>query len=104
MIWFGLFGACAAWALQELLSYGILSRTCVGPGQTAGGAQAAVGATSGALVLIGAAALLVAIGSSRRSDTARTRFMSRSGVLLSTLFLMGLLANFALLFLLPTCR
>ena len=102
-LWFGLFGASLAWSLQELVGYGLAAGSC------ALAAEAGEPRLSGALLasvvltLVGAAALLVAIGAVRRSDRPRGRFMALGGVLVSALFLAALLANLAILFLVPVC-
>jgi hypothetical protein len=102
-LWFGLFGACAAWSLQELLSYGLVARGCLA--LVSSGVAARSGATfvSAGLVLLGVVALLVAALAQRRIGGGRAAFMALGGVVVSGTFVLGLLANFAVLFLAPAC-
>jgi hypothetical protein len=100
--WFGIFGASVAWALQELVGYGLTADPC-GAGPGAAGAVGTSLVASVALTLVGAGALFVAIQSRRRSVNAREHFMAQAGILVSGLFLAGLLANLAVLLLVPAC-
>jgi hypothetical protein len=101
-LWFGLFGASVAWAVQEIVGYGLTSDPCAQPSQVTPAVGTSV-IVSAALTLAGAAALVVATGAWRRSAADRSRFMALGGILVSALFLMALAANLAVLFLVPPC-
>ena len=99
--WFGIFGACVAWSLQELVGYGLSADPC---GAASGGGSAGASlAVSVALVLVGLCALGAALRTWRRSASARERFLGQAGLLLSALFLVALAANLAVLLLVPPC-
>lgn len=127
LLWFGLFGAALAWALQLLGNYWLFSHFCyptVSPRATPTfGAVRVVGIiASGVLLLVAVAALLTAIGSWRRTreeahrhrdarhreETAevgegRTRFMAMAGMLVSGIFVYGLVMNALPLLFMPVC-
>jgi hypothetical protein len=102
-LWFGLFGACAAWSLQELLSYGLVARGCLDLAGSVAAAHRGATAVSAGLVLVGVIALLAAVTALRRVDRGRAAFMALGGVVVSGTFVVGLLANFVVLFLAPAC-
>jgi hypothetical protein len=102
-LWFGLFGAGAAWSLQELLSYGLVARGCLGTASSMAGAPGSTIVVSAGLVLVGVSALVVAEAARRRADRGRAKFMALGGVIVSGTFVVGLLANFVVLFLAPAC-
>jgi hypothetical protein len=109
---FGIFGAPAAWALQTIVNYGVVSHFCY-PGD-APVRSPTFGGVRGVAVLVSAAALLVvllALVTAYRSWSAtrhghhqehhelleigegRARFMAFAGVLLSAVFLFAVLMN-----------
>jgi hypothetical protein len=110
-LWFGLFGAPAAWALQLMASYALTAHACF-PGATPLASPAAGGSWTAAL-LVGVAALAASLaagatawGSWRSTHVGperRTRFMALAGLLLSGIFLLGVLMNAIPLFLAPSC-
>jgi len=105
-LWFGLFAAPAAWALQLISNYALLAHFCY-PRSTPlsspsfGGTRATAIVVSAALLAVAALALLVAIRSwraTRRSGVhdesagigeGRVRFMAQAGVLVSGIFVYG---------------
>lgn len=123
-LWFGLFGAPAAWSLQLLADYPTDAHGCfphlyplAAPTIGNGPLSTILVAISIAAVLMSAGALFVSLKSYRatRGETGgeahhlldvgegRTRFMALSGVMLSTLFLLATLVHAASLLLLPGC-
>jgi hypothetical protein len=120
-LWFGLFGAAAAWGLQELASYAILSHGCfpawlpLAALSSRASWSAAVGVSVAAL-LIGATASLTAYRAWQRtsagdeSHTAhldvgegRERFMALSGIIVSLIMLANIVMNAIVLFAVPAC-
>ncbi len=111
-LWFGLFGAPVAWSLQLLASYALVAHGCYPDA-----VPMTIPVVPGLRTLVlgtGAAALVVALlaaGSAWRSWRAtqhghqaeheallevgegRTRFMALSGLLLSTVFALGIVMN-----------
>jgi hypothetical protein len=112
VLWFGLFGAPAAWALQTIVDYGLVAHFCF-PGDAPHRAPAFDGlrATGVAVSVIAAIVSLVAMMAAFRSWRAtrhghdaehhellevgegRARFMAFAGVLLSTIFLFAVLMS-----------
>lgn len=109
-LWFGIFGAPIAWALQLIVDYSLVAHYCyprdVPLDTPPFGALRVTGIlVSVALVLIGVAALLTAVhswGKARHGHDrehhellevgeGRARFMAFGGVLLSAMFLFALL-------------
>jgi len=107
-LWFGVLAAPAAWVVAELAGYALVARGC-SAGRLGPAAYAMprsfpifVGLTI-ACVLVAVAGLLVARNSSRRiagavedrpvtaelAASRRARFLAGSGVLVSALFLLG---------------
>ena len=127
LLWFGLFGAALAWALQLISNYWLFSHFCyptVTPRATPtfDGVRVIGIVVSGVLLLVAVAALLTAVRSWRRSrgeahrrrelrqraETAevgegRTRFMAMAGMLVSGIFVYGLLMNAMPLLFMPVC-
>jgi hypothetical protein len=120
-LWFGLFGAPVAWSLQLLASYSLVAHGCYPDAE-----PMAMPVVPGLRTLVlgtGAAALAVALlagGSAWRSWRAtqhgdggqealleagegRTRFMAVAGMLLSAVFVLGILMNVVPLLLLRPC-
>jgi hypothetical protein len=122
-LWFGLFGAPAAWSIQLMLGYGLVAYSCF-PGSepratpTFGGLRSMV-----AFVSVAALAISLAAGgtawrswhATRREHPGdeeallevgegRTRFMALAGMLVSGLFVLGVIMNAIPLFIMPLCR
>jgi hypothetical protein len=112
LLWFGIFGAPAAWALQTIVDYSLVAHYCF-PGDSPvrspafGGVRGTAVAASAILVITALVAMVTAIRSwsaTRHGNTAehhellevsegRARFMAFAGVLLSAVFLFALLMN-----------
>ena len=111
-LWFGLFGAPAAWALQTIADYSVVAHYCY-PSDTplhapTFGAARGVGFAVSAIVLV---VVLLALGTAFRSwreirhghaaehhelaevGEGRARFMALAGILLSFAFLFAVLMN-----------
>jgi hypothetical protein len=121
-LWFGLFGAPVAWSLQLLASYALVAHGCY---PDAAPMTMPVVPGLRALVLgTGAAALAVALlagvsawrswRATRRehegehealleAGEGRTRFMALAGILLSAVFVLGIVMNVVPLLLLRPC-
>ena len=121
-LWFGLFGAPIAWSIQELVSYAVVAHACYPDWQprltrSLSGVWSIVLIVSLLTLLIGLAAGLTAYRSwalSREErgnmehhplehGEGRTRFMALSGLILSSIFLLNLVMNAVVLFLVPAC-
>jgi hypothetical protein len=111
-LWFGLFGAPAAWSLQLLSSYALVAHGCY-----PAAVPRAMPIVAGLRTVVlggGMAALLIALvaggvawgswGAMRSEHQGaneglfetgedRTRFMALAGILLSTVFLLGIVMN-----------
>jgi hypothetical protein len=127
LLWFGLFGAALAWALQLLSNYWLFSHFCyptVSPRATPtfGGVRLVGIVVSGVLLLVAVAALLTALRTWKRTreeahrhraarqrveaaevGEGRTRFMAMAGVLVSGIFVYGLVMNAMPLLFMPIC-
>jgi hypothetical protein len=120
-LWFGLFGAPAAWTVMFMVSYGMSAHFCY-PGDTPlttstfGGLRAALGAVVVAAIIVAAGAAVVALKSWRATtrDTAgvgrplemratRPHWMALGGVLVSALFLFLILLSGVPVLLVPPC-
>jgi hypothetical protein len=121
-LWFGLFGAAVAWSLQLLASYALVAHGCYPDAE-----PMTMPVVPGLRTLVlgtGAAALAVALlagGSAWRSWRAtqhedegrhealheagegRMRFMALAGMLLSAVFVLGIVMNVVPLLLLRPC-
>jgi hypothetical protein len=121
LLWFGLFGAAAAWSLQELASYAILAHGCFPAWRPLAALSspadwsAALGVSVAAL-LIGVTASLTAYcawqrtGAGEESHTThldvgegRERFMALSGIIVSLIMLANILMNAVVLLSVPAC-
>jgi len=121
-LWFGLFGAAAAWSVQELASYALLAHACypswyplAAPVTSAAWPFAAV--VSLAALLVSVAAVLTALRAWRHTRLGRAEakahhaevgegrvsFMALSGVLVSSIFLSNIVMNAIVLFVVPPC-
>lgn len=110
-LWFGLFGAPAAWSLQLLVSYALTAHACF-PGadrlaaQAGGGVWPVAFGVSAIAAIAGVSAAVTAWrswGATRQAREGRDRFMALAGMLLSGLFLLGIAMNAAPLFLFQLC-
>jgi heme/copper-type cytochrome/quinol oxidase subunit 2 len=121
-LWFGLFGAPLAWSAQLLLNYGLVAHACFPASipRTAPMFDAlwvVVLIASLAAAIVAVLALSTAIRGWRRTreehpggheallerGEGRTRFMAIAGILLSTIFLFGIVMNTLPLFLVSPC-
>jgi hypothetical protein len=116
-LWFGLFGAPAAWALQLIASYALVAHFCyphTTPLSTPAfdGTRPVAIVVSVVLVAVAALALFVAVRAVRSTDdvkkpeevgTGRTRFMARAGVFVSGIFVYGTLMATLPLFSMQLC-
>jgi hypothetical protein len=118
VLWFGLFGAPVAWSLQLLASYALVAHGCYPDAE-----PITMPVVPGLMPLVlgtGAAALAVALlagGVAWRSWRAtqgeheallevgagRVRFMALAGILLSAVFVLGIVMNTVPLLLLRPC-
>jgi hypothetical protein len=112
MLWFGIFGAPGAWALQTIVDYGLVAHFCF-PGEMPRRTPTfdALRATGIAVSIIVVVVALLAMAAALRSWRAtrhghdaehhellevgegRARFMAFAGVLLSVVFLFAMLMN-----------
>jgi hypothetical protein len=122
LLWTGLFAGPAIWSVQIMVGYALLAHACF-PGShpvatpTSGAAWWLALAVSIVAILVTLGALIVAIRSWKRmraeragreqtaleAGEGRTRFMALGGVLLSSLFLLGVILNSVALFIIPLC-
>lgn len=107
-LWFGLFGAPAAWSLQLMANYALTAHGCFPAfapraAPTFGGLWMVVLLISVAAFGLAIAAGAIAWRSWRTPSTERTRFMALAGMLLSGLFLIGVVMAGIPLFLIPAC-
>jgi hypothetical protein len=120
-LWIGLLAGPLAWSAQELVGYGLAARACGAGGPRPIAIAPALGVAelvvSGAALLITVLGLVTALLAWRRSNRdraeageppleaieGRTRFMAVAGILVSTLFLFGILMNAAGYFLVRPC-
>jgi hypothetical protein len=121
-LWFGLFGAPAVWALQMVIDAALVSHSCYPKSEPL--ATPMGGWLWGVVLLSGIVAAVIAAGAGAtawrswrrtreehhgRDETllevgeGRTRFMAVAGMLLSTVFLFGIIMNALPLFLVPPC-
>lgn len=121
-LWFGLFGAPAAWSAQLISNYALMGHFCYPrdtplASPTFGGVRALSIVISAILLLVGAAALATALHSweaaryRRRAEhhevaeigEGRTRFMAMAGILVSGIFVYALLMAGIPLIAMPVC-
>lgn len=121
-LWFGLFGAPAAWAAQLISNYALMAHFCYPrdtplASPTFGAVRAVAIVISALLLLVGVAALAVALRSwnamrsPRRAEhqppmeiaEARTLFMATAGILVSGIFVYGLIMAGIPLITMPAC-
>lgn len=121
-LWFGLFGAPAAWAAQLISNYALFGHFCYPrdtplASPTFGGTRAVAIVVSAVLLLVAAAALFVAIHSWQATryrrgaehhevaeiGEGRTRFMAMSGIIVSGIFVYGVLMLGIPLFTMQVC-
>jgi hypothetical protein len=112
-LWFGLFGAPAAWSAQELVAYGVVAHGCYPSWQPLLSAARPTVVVIDLLVSLGMLLLAALAGlASFRSwsltrneggPESRAHFMALSGIILSLLFLFSIVMNTILLFIEPAC-
>lgn len=122
VLWFGLFGAPAAWALQSIADYALVSHFCM-PNDvplaqpTFGGVRVIALVVSVLCIVTAVAALFTAIhawqatrhghGGEHRHvaevGEGRARFMALAGILVSGIFIYGVVMNALPLVTLPIC-
>lgn len=121
-LWFGLFGAPAAWAAQLISNYALMSHFCYPrdtplASPTFGAVRPLAIVISAVLLLVAAAALFVALHSwnetryrrnAEQHEVAeigegRTRFMAMAGILVSGIFVYGVLMAGVPLITMPVC-
>jgi hypothetical protein len=121
-LWFGLFGASAAWAAELITNYALMGHFCFPrdtplASPTFGGVRALAIVIDAVLLIVGVCALLVALHSwnatrYRRNDEhhevaeigeGRTRFMAMAGILVSGIFVYGLLMAGIPVIAMPVC-
>lgn len=121
-LWFGLFGAPAAWSLQLLFNYAMVAHSCY-PADNPRSTPLS-GSVWSLVLVAGVVAAGLALGAGatawrtwrgtrkeREGDhgalletgEGRTRFMAVAGLLLSGVFLYGIVLNLVPLFLVPPC-
>jgi hypothetical protein len=123
VLWFGLFGAPLVWSVQELVSYVLSAYECNPPGMRASVPrlpglwtwQLVVGL---AALVVAAVAAWTAIRTWRAArlgyesaehhqlevGEGRVGFMAFAGILLSGVFLLGIVMNLISIFVLPPCK
>lgn len=122
LLFFGLFGAPFVWSVQLIVNYALMSHSCY-PGRLpiptsyVGVAWTVALIVSIASLIVAVASALTSIRSWRRTEDehagsenallevgeGRTRFMAFAGILLSVLFLLGIVLNGIPLFVVPAC-
>jgi len=112
LLWFGIFGAPAAWAVQTIVGYSIVAHYCFPDGLPVrtpafGGTRAVSGLVVAVALVIAVLALFTAVRiwkatrlghraenhEQLETGEGRIRFMAFAGVLLSTVFLFAVLMN-----------
>jgi hypothetical protein len=118
-IWYGIFAAPVAFAIQELLNWLISSGACPSgnPADIGGmplftGTRAILWAVGAAALVIAAVALLIGIGAWRRSQDPsflsirgrlRSDYLAAAAMLVSAVFLIAILWQTVGIFVLPEC-
>jgi len=118
-IWYGIFAAPVAFAIQELLNWLISSGACPSgnPADIGGmplftGTRAILWAVGAAALVIAAVALLIGIGAWRRSQDPsflsirgrlRSDYLTAAAMLVSAVFLIAILWQTVGIFVLPEC-
>lgn len=111
---FGVFGGPGAWSLQLLASYALAAHACVPDGvplanPAMAGLRWVLAAISLAMVLVALAALVMATWNvrltNRRDDGAggRERFLARSGLVTSSIFVVATLLHTTALVIVGPC-
>jgi len=118
LLWFGVLGAPLAWTAQLMIAPDVAEIICY-PGASRSGAgevwgwqlESALIGLSAAMLLVAVAALVVAIGCTRTYRRAsdptpgsRAKWMAYAGVIVSSLFLIGILFGSIPPFMLQACR
>lgn len=122
VLWFGLFAAPFVWSVQIIVDYALLAHSCY-PGRLpiptgwVGAAWTISLIVSIVSLIVAVIAAVTAFRSWRRTEgehtgsesallevgEGRTRFMAFAGILLSVLFLLGIVLNGIPLFVVPAC-
>jgi hypothetical protein len=120
-LWFGLFGAPAAWAVMFMVSYGMSAHFCYPQDMplstsTFGGLRVVLGVVMLAAIVVAAAAAGIALKSWRATSNdavgilqalemreGRAHWMALGGVLVSVLFLFLILLSGVPVLLVPPC-
>ena len=126
LLWFGLFGAPIAWALQLISNYALMAHFCYPQATpeaapTFGGVRAIAILISAILLVVGVAALIASLyawratkderrilATSAHHETAeigegRTRFMAISGTVVSAIFVWAVIMAGVPLVAMPIC-
>ena len=115
LLWFGVLGAPAAWALQLTLNYSLEEWFACAPSTTATGEVLGYGVPTVALVVssalgaVAVAAGLVSLSYYRRIQngdevTSRARWMALAGIMNSVLYVIIIVASFGPPLLLDVCE
>ncbi len=114
LLWFGLLGAPAAWAIQLTLNYSLeewfaCSRSTTDEGRVLGASVPAVALlVSGLLAIVAVLAGLAALRCYRKASTSgattRELWMARAGIMNSVLYLIIIAASFGPPLILDVCR
>lgn len=123
-LWFGLFGAPAAWAIQELVIYSLAAHSCYprlypldSPTIGKGGLWGITVGVSLVILAVAIGAGLVALHTWRQTRTetgghaywaldtgeGRTRFMASSALMTSSVFTLLILVHTATIIAIPAC-
>jgi hypothetical protein len=119
-LWFGFVAGPLAWAVQELVGYGLAARACGAQGPRPIPFAPALGMgeliVSGAALFLATAGLVTAVlsfrgatrnrsdgGESRDAGDERSAFMAMAGIITGLFFLFGVLMNAGGYFLIPPC-
>jgi hypothetical protein len=121
-LWFGLFGAPTIWSIQLMLNYSLVAHACYPASEPL--SAPVFGGLRGTVIAASVVALAVALGAAatawrswratrqehRGGEEAllevgegRTRFMALAGLLVSGLFILGVIMNAIPLFIIQPC-
>jgi hypothetical protein len=107
LLWFGLFGAAAAWSVQELVSYAVIAHSCYPDWQprtvpTVSGTWTIALLVGLVMLAVGVTGTLTAWRASQRTQQ-RPHFMAAAGLGVSGLMLYTILLNLIALFMVSPC-
>jgi hypothetical protein len=108
-LWFGLFGAPVVWSIQLMLNFALVAHSCFPASEPR--TTPIFGGLGFTVTLVSVVALVIALAAGTtawRSWRAtrregRTRFMAIAGMLVSGLFVLGVVMNSIPLFLVSLC-